>query len=886
MKFLKTVLAVAVAFIFVGCGEETTRINQLGVDSYASADDLPECKKDNQGELAWIKGETSVRICSDGKWFATLVADSTKDIEYSCSSEELADSSGIKIICNGDSIGVVLNGIDGTDGKDGEKGDKGDAGNKGEKGDAGDQGVSGIDGIDGDDGSDGSDGSDGKDGKDGKDGVGCKVSGQTDTTVSITCGESEFVMDLGYATKSNVQELDSEKVVTILESLEGVSQKGPFLKGSTVNLYELSDGRTLKQTNGNFMSYITQDDGRYKFSARNLVSQYAMIIVNGSYRNEVTGNNSNKQIRLRAITDMTERSSVNVNLLTNLEFDRVYYLVTREKKKVRNAKKQAQAEIFNAFHIDTTGFKGSAEDFDVFGATNADAALLAISIMMQGDSNETYLTVLLTEFANDLEKDGMWDDSTAKSQIADWSAMADAANRLGVFRENVMKWGLTQSEIPEFEKFIRKYWSIENGLGVCGDEENPVGFVRHVNNPRSRFFARSYTDTDTIGGNARFICADADSAKWRPAKKIEMDTLKWGKGNEGDIRSGQVNTNLTYVFQEGYWRYGTEMDAILKQACMENGQVSDTIYNNYYYKCEELAGDTIRGWKKTDDVLNDTYEYQYGCKDDGVFTHGELLPGRVRQNTLYVCDNGEFRVANAKEIFLNIGCTSYNKGDFLQAGESDLAKYGYMCEDESTINPYLTIIRDESKFGVLVDSRDGKEYRTIEIGGHVWMAENLNFDYKVNGSTYGSLCNMDQCEKFGRYYSWAAAMDSAAVYHIAGRGCGYITRCYPASRVRGVCPEGWHLPSTDEFYSIDLEGIRSIGFEAWGNATDAYGFSALPAGYYHQEFRGFGSVAYFWTSGQESDIYSSYRLYLSSSLALVSTAARSYSFSVRCVQDY
>ena len=78
-----------------------------------------------------------------------------------------------------------------------------------------------------------------------------------------------------------------------------------------------------------------------------------------------------------------------MNLLTHLESQRVYYLVTHDKMSVRAAKKKAQHEIFDAFHIDTTGFKTESEDMDVFGATAADAALLAISILLQGDGDET-----------------------------------------------------------------------------------------------------------------------------------------------------------------------------------------------------------------------------------------------------------------------------------------------------------------------------------------------------------------------------------------------------------------------------------------------------------------------------------------------------------------
>ena len=106
-----------------------------------------------------------------------------------------------------------------------------------------------------------------------------------------------------FGASADTAEADSERVPISLDSIVGLTQKGPFLKGSTVYLYELSDGRTLKQTNGNFTSKITSDDGRYKFSARDLVSQYAMVVVDGYYRNEVTGGTSDAPIRLTALTD-------------------------------------------------------------------------------------------------------------------------------------------------------------------------------------------------------------------------------------------------------------------------------------------------------------------------------------------------------------------------------------------------------------------------------------------------------------------------------------------------------------------------------------------------------------------------------------------------------
>ena len=409
---LSPVLSLSSLVLFSACGESTTtekivEVATGGTEIVSSVKDLPKCTKDNQGEQALVKGETSVRVCVDGKWFAT-VSKSEKDTvfvagdtvyldngNYSCTTKQLKDKSGLKIICNGDSIGVVLNG---AAGKDGANGNDGKQGIQGEKGD---------------------------------DGIGCTIAAQTDSLVTIMCGGKSMTLNLranGVSVDTasvDTLELDSEKVAISLDSLAGYSQKGPFLKGSTVYLYELSDGRTLKQTNGNFTSEIKNDDGRYKFTSRNLVSQYALLVADGKYRNEVTGRPTNTAIKLQAYTNMLSRKSANVNLLTHLEKDRVFYLVTQEKKTVRAAKKQAQAEILEAFHIDANKFKMESEDLDVFGKTDADAALLAISILLQRDSSETELSVLLTDMADDLAEDGSWDNAAKKVEIADWAATMD-----------------------------------------------------------------------------------------------------------------------------------------------------------------------------------------------------------------------------------------------------------------------------------------------------------------------------------------------------------------------------------------------------------------------------------------------------------------------------
>lgn len=140
----------------------------------------------------------------------------------------------------------------------------------------------------------------------------------------------------------------------------------------------------------------------------------------------------------------------------------------------------------------------------------------------------------------------------------------------------------------------------------------------------------------------------------------------------------------------------------------------------------------------------------------------------------------------------------------------------------------------------LTDARDGQTYKTVKIGKQTWMAENLNF------AAPNSRCSLDStdkdslssCAKYGRYYKWATAMDSAGVYSANAKGCGAEKNCIPTYPVRGICPEGWHLPSRIEWNVLisNVGGIDSAGkalktVDGWkGDAigSDDYGFSALP----------------------------------------------------------
>ena len=210
--------------------------------------------------------------------------------------------------------------------------------------------------------------------------------------------------------------------------------------------------------------------------------------------------------------------------------------------------------------------------------------------------------------------------------------------------------------------------------------------------------------------------------------------------------------------------------------------------------------------------------------------------------------------------------------------------YGYLLE-ESNID-----------YAFFIDDRDNQFYKTIKIGSQTWMAENLHYEYKVNKKVFGNFENSKYPE-YGRYYTWAAAMDSAAVFSTDGKGCGFGKTCSPAIEAQGVCPEGWHLPTKDEFVLLwkAVGGQSSAGVnlkfrKGWennGDGNNSYGFSALPAGgYYKQTFLNVGENAAFW-SASAFDRKEAYfmDLHSSSDDANWNNHTKEEAYSVRCLKN-
>ena len=290
----------------------------------------------------------------------------------------------------------------------------------------------------------------------------------------------------------------------------GVSQKGPFVTGSAVTVQEL-DGITLKQTGKSFKGSIKSDKGDFAIKDINLQSQYAILEASGYYRDEISGKKSSGTVTLRALTDLSNRKTVNINLLTHLEYERVMYLVTEKKKSIAEAKEQTEKEILASFGID--GDFAESEDLNIFESGDGNAALLAVSVLMQSNVDVAGLTERMGEFSIALAEGGSWDDADTKTAIADWACDVDLKGTLANIRRNVENWKYADS-VPAFEKFVTNYWWNNYGLGVCNDKrENET--KRNINK-LSKFYDKYFVCEKgrwVIPGSAKPSSSGSSDAK-------------------------------------------------------------------------------------------------------------------------------------------------------------------------------------------------------------------------------------------------------------------------------------------------------------------------------------------------------------------------------------
>lgn len=187
-----------------------------------------------------------------------------------------------------------------------------------------------------------------------------------------------------------------------------------------------------------------------------------------------------------------------------------------------------------------------------------------------------------------------------------------------------------------------------------------------------------------------------------------------------------------------------------------------------------------------------------------------------------------------------------------------------------------TVYNNEQKrlaglnYGKVVDS-EGHTYRSIQIGGLTWLADNLNLN--VDGASSCFLNHEAYCDRFGKLYNWLGAQDACA-----------------------KLGEGWRLPSLQEWEALclnyDPAGNLDKGSAKVFQALLKGGKSGLEArggGYFTPEggFMGVYYDAAYWTSSPTNGLESYEIVFLGhEKRTFKAIAERAYALSCRCVRNH
>jgi len=199
--------------------------------------------------------------------------------------------------------------------------------------------------------------------------------------------------------------------------------------------------------------------------------------------------------------------------------------------------------------------------------------------------------------------------------------------------------------------------------------------------------------------------------------------------------------------------------------------------------------------------------------------------------------------------------------------------------DTKTETDYIDV-SSENPSGTVTDPRDGQTYTTVTYGNQIWFAENLNYETGTSWCYEDDPANGDI---YGRLYEWNTAVTA--------------------------CPDGWHLPSDNEWKILEMylgmsqteadamfsrgtdEGEKMKSISGWandGNGTNISGFNALPGGHRSNNglFMGQTYSALWWTSTEYGGGNAWYRSVSNEDGKVTRMRLyESFGYSIRCIKD-
>lgn len=223
-----------------------------------------------------------------------------------------------------------------------------------------------------------------------------------------------LIASIGFTSCSEKDDIFEEPFEPQTYDVCGKVEKGPFVSGSTLSIQPMDS--KLQVLGSMFSTAITDDLGNFMLGSKEFSTPYAEFMANGYFFNEVKGELSNGTLTLRALVDLQDNTTVNVNILTHLKYSRIKNLVASGKT-YSDANEQAQKELLTAFGLANLTNK-DVSSFSIISGTDESAALIAISSLLLMERTEAALTEYLAKLSSDFGKNGTFSEEI-QNQISE-----------------------------------------------------------------------------------------------------------------------------------------------------------------------------------------------------------------------------------------------------------------------------------------------------------------------------------------------------------------------------------------------------------------------------------------------------------------------------------
>jgi uncharacterized protein (TIGR02145 family) len=215
----------------------------------------------------------------------------------------------------------------------------------------------------------------------------------------------------------------------------------------------------------------------------------------------------------------------------------------------------------------------------------------------------------------------------------------------------------------------------------------------------------------------------------------------------------------------------------------------------------------------------------------------------------------------------------------------DLEIFGCMDSEALNFNPEVTEDNGTCIYSAgIIEDYDGNEYQTLDIGNQIWMAGNLKVTHYNSGDAIPTGFNDSDWEDLGDTETGAFAIYDNDPFH--AEIYGNLYNWYAVNEESGICPEGFHIPSDEEWMVLEMnhgmsnedinltqmrggnQGSQLAGIADLWNSGDlnnnptfgSSGFLGIPAGQRlpfvfspFQSYEGMNSIGIFWTSTTQNN---------------------------------